>query len=288
MHDYGGNCSGSGKQVSADTRRYKSRGAPARYTDGHGDVFMRIGVLFFGILKDIVGRSAETVELPEGARVRAVLAFYVRKAPRLEAMLPSLAISVNQEYSAADRMLRDGDEVALLPPVSGGSATGGGLPDEMLGEIHIIRERIDAEAVVARLKHPADGAAVVFDGVVRNHTRGRRTLYLEYEAYESMALKQLRSLATEARARFAVRGVSIVHRMGRLEIGETSVLIAVAAAHRAAAFEACRWIIDTLKKTVPIWKREYFEDGAVWADGEPFPEEIRRPAGTAGEPPASK
>jgi molybdopterin synthase catalytic subunit len=103
-----------------------------------------------------------------------------------------------------------------------------------------------------------------------------------------MALKQMESLAVEARARFGVRGASIVHRLGRLEIGETSVLIVVAAAHRGAAFEACRWIIDTLKKTVPIWKKEYFEDGAVWADGEAFPEEIRSPGGTAGERSASK
>ena len=249
---------------------------------------MKIGVLFFGLLKDIVGRSAETVDLPEGARVQDLLSLSMRKTPKLEALLPSLAISVNQEYSGVDRMLREGDEVGLLPPVSGGSAGGSGSSDETPGEVSIIRERIDSEAVVARLKHPEDGAAVVFDGVVRNNTRARRTLYLEYEAYESMALKQLQSLAAEARERFAVRGVSIIHRLGRLEIGETSVLIAVASAHRSAAFEACRWIIDTLKKTVPIWKKEYFEDGAVWANGEPFPEEIRRPSGTAGEQPASK
>ena len=142
--------------------------------------------------------------------------------------------------------------------------------------------------MIGRLKQPADGAAVIFDGVVRDNTRGRCTLYLDYEAYEAMALKQMDSLAVEARSRFAVRGVSIVHRLGRLEIGETSVLIVVAAAHRGAAFEACRWIIDTLKKTVPIWKKEYFEDGAVWADGEAFPEEIRSPGGTAGKQPASK
>ena len=123
---------------------------------------------------------------------------------------------------------------------------------------------------------------------MRNNTRGRRTLYLDYEAYEAMALKKMAALAEEARSRFAVRQVALVHRLGRLEIGETSVLIVVASAHRGPAFEACRWIIDTLKKTVPIWKKEYFEDGAVWADGEPFPEEIRRPAGTAGEQPASK
>jgi molybdopterin synthase catalytic subunit len=122
---------------------------------------------------------------------------------------------------------------------------------------------------------------------VRDNTRGRRTLFLDYEAYEAMALPQMKSLAAQAQARFAVRDSAIVHRLGRLEIGETSVLIVVAAANRAAAFDACRWIIDTLKKTVPIWKKEYFEDGAVWADGEAFPEEIRRPGGTTGERGAS-
>ena len=116
---------------------------------------------------------------------------------------------------------------------------------------------------------------MVFEGIVRNNTRGRRTLYLDYEAYESMALNEMRKLAEAALERFAVRDVRLVHRLGRLEIGETSVLIVVAAAHRGAAFEACRWLIDSLKKTVPIWKKEHFEDGAVWADGEPFPEEIR-------------
>jgi molybdopterin synthase catalytic subunit len=111
---------------------------------------------------------------------------------------------------------------------------------------------------------------------VRNHSRGRRTLYLDYEAYEPMALNELQRLSHSALERFSVRDVRIVHRLGRLTIGETSVLIVVASAHRAAAFEASRWLIDALKKTVPIWKKEYFEDGAVWADGEPFPEEIRR------------
>ena len=258
------------------------RGKPRLY--GKRLILMKIGVLFFGVLKDVVGRSGETVDLPEGARVREVLFYYAREAPRFEALVPSLAISVNREYSGADHALREGDEVGLLPPVSGGSTEGG----EVRGEVGIVRERIDTEAVVGRLKRPEDGAAVIFDGVVRDNTRGRRTLYLDYEAYEAMALKQMESLAVEARARFGVRGASIVHRLGRLEIGETSVLIVVAAAHRGAAFEACRWVIDTLKKTVPIWKKEYFEDGAVWADGEAFPEEIRSPEGTAGEQPASK
>jgi len=235
---------------------------------------MKIGVLFFGVLKDVVGRSGETVDLPEGARVREVLFYYAREAPRFEAMAPSLAISVNQEYSEADRVLREGDEVGLLPPVSGGSAEDGQVPVEVRGEVRIVRERIDTEAVVGRLKRPEDGAAVIFEGVVRDNTHGRRTLYLDYEAYEAMALKQMESLAAEARARFGVRAASIVHRLGRLEIGETSVLIVVAAAHRDAAFDACQWIIDTLKKTVPIWKKEYFEDGAVWAPGEPFPKKF--------------
>jgi molybdopterin synthase catalytic subunit len=124
------------------------------------------------------------------------------------------------------------------------------------------------------MKAGSDGAVCVFDGIVRDNTRGRKTLYLDYEAYREMALEQMRRLSTEALARFGVREVAVVHRLGRLMVGETSVLIVVAAAHRAAAFDACRWLIDTLKKTVPIWKKETFADGAVWADGEPFPEEL--------------
>ena len=240
---------------------------------------MKIKVLLFGLLKDIAGRSSETLELGDGAVVRDVLAYYSQTIPRFEALIPGLAISVAEEYARPDRALREGDEVGLLPPVSGG------LTEVGDGDVVIVREPIDKQAVVTRLQHPADGATVVFDGIVRDNTRGRRTLHLEYEAYEAMALKQMKSLATESRTRFGVRAVSIIHRLGRLEIGETSVLIAVSSAHRGVAFDACRWIIDTLKKTVPIWKKEYFEDGAVWADGEPFPEEIQRPGGTAGATP---
>ena len=140
--------------------------------------------------------------------------------------------------------------------------------------IELTRERIDAEGIVAAMKAGEDGAVIVFDGIVRNNTRGRKALFLDSEAYEAMALTQMQALAAEAEAKFGVRDVSIVHRLGRLEAGETSVLIVVASAHRAAAFDASRWVIDTLKKTVPIWKKEYFADGAVWADGDPFPEEI--------------
>ncbi len=147
--------------------------------------------------------------------------------------------------------------------------------------VAIVRERIDAAAVMDAMKAGADGAVCVFDGIVRDNTRGRRTLHLDYTAYEGMALGQMRGLAVEAIAKFAVREVAILHRLGRLVVGDTSVLIVVSSAHRGAAFDACRWVIDTLKKTVPIYKKEQFEDGAVWADGEPFPEEILR--GSAGQ-----
>ena len=140
--------------------------------------------------------------------------------------------------------------------------------------IEIVDVEIATDAIVSGMKAGADGALCVFDGIVRDNTRGRPTLYLDYEAYREMALEQMRGLAADAVARFGVRDVALVHRLGRLMVGETSVLIVVASAHRAAAFEACRWLIDSLKKTVPIWKKETFADGAVWATGEPFPEEI--------------
>jgi molybdopterin synthase catalytic subunit len=140
--------------------------------------------------------------------------------------------------------------------------------------VEILDGVIPVEEIVAGMKAGADGAVCVFDGIVRDNTRGRRTLHLDYEAYRDMALAQMRGLAEEAVAQFGVRDVAVVHRLGRLVVGETSVLIVVASAHRGAAFDACRWLIDTLKKTVPIWKKEQFVDGAVWADGEAFPEEI--------------
>jgi len=243
---------------------------------------MQIRVLFFGMLKELVGRSSDTVELPAGAGMGELLAHYACQYPRLEEILPSVALSVNQEYAGQDAPLRSGDEVALLPPVSGGNGA------EPLTSVYIVREPINTQTVLASLKMPEDGAAVVFEGIVRNKTRGRKTVYLDYESYEEMALKQMSGLIAEAKSKFGVREAAILHRLGRLEIGETSVLIVVASAHRAAAFEACRWLIDTLKKTVPIWKKEYFEDGAVWADGEPFPQEIPRAGGTTQGQPASK
>lgn len=241
---------------------------------------MRVRVLFFGILKDLAGKSSDWLDLPEGGSVRDVLATYESQIPRLRESLASLALAVNQQYSGPDTKLKPGDEVALLPPVSGGAPESGENPaGESAGrrrQASIVREVIDTPQIVAGLKRGEDGATLVFEGIVRNQTRGRKTLYLDYEAYEEMALEQMESLASQALQQSQVRDVVIVHRLGRLEIGETSVLIAVASAHRAAAFEACRWLIDALKRSVPIWKKEHFEDGAVWADGEPFPVEIPR------------
>jgi molybdopterin synthase catalytic subunit len=146
--------------------------------------------------------------------------------------------------------------------------------------IEIVNTVIAADAIVTEIKAGADGAVCVFDGIVRDNTRGRKTLHLDYEAYEDMALEQMRGLAAEAVMKFGVRDVALVHRLGRLAVGETSVLVVVASAHRGAAFDACRWLIDTLKKQVPIWKKEQFTDGAIWADGEPFPQTIARPGST--------
>jgi len=246
---------------------------------------MQVRVLFFGVLKDLVGQAADSLSLPEHASLGDVLAHYEARIPRLRSLSSSLAMSINQEYAGLESKLHPGDEIALLPPVSGGS---GDAAVQGVNCAKIVRERIDTPAFLAKIKRPADGAVVVFEGIVRDNSRGRRTLFLDYEAYEEMALKQMNGLIEQALSQFRVREIAIVHGIGRLQIGETSVLIVVASAHRAAAFEACRWLIDTLKRTVPIWKKEYFEDGAVWADGEPFPAEIVNGEGSRAGKIASK
>jgi len=233
---------------------------------------IQIKVLPFGVLKDWLGAETATIEVREGATVAELLAQLGAKLG--DRQLKGIAVSVNAEYAQVGQVLRAGDEVGLLPPVSGGL----GEPGESVkdgnpgGGARLTREPIDGARLAAEAKQGEDGAVVIFDGIVRNNSRGRRTVHLDYEAYEEMALKQMEELAVEARAKFGVREVKIVHRLGRLMVGETSVLIVVASAHRGQAFDACRWVIDTLKKTVPIWKKETFEDGAVWADGEPFPD----------------
>src|SRR5256885_7752761 len=234
---------------------------------------MQVRVLFFGVLRDLAGKSNDSLQLPDGGSVRDVIAQYESQIPRLKDSLSSIALAVNQQYASPETKLKDNDEVALLPPVSGGAT--GERPAERR-RASITREPIQTQQILESVKHGEDGAALVFEGIVRNQTRGRKTLYLDYEAYEQMALEQLEALAREALGNYKIRDVAIVHRLGRLQIGETSVLIAVASAHRSAAFDACRWLIDTLKRRVSIWKKEYFEDGAAWADGDAFPPEIRR------------
>lgn len=223
---------------------------------------MHVRILPFGVLKESLGPDPFALDLPGGSTVSDLLARLGDRAPLVESL--GIAVSVNAEYAQRDRVLSENDEVGLLPPVSGGSANNENA-------LRLTREVIDADGLVRAAKQGEDGAVVVFDGIVRDNSRGRQTLYLDYEAYEEMASKQMRELAAEAVRKFGVRHVDIVHRLGRLQVGETSVLIVVASAHRAQAYDASRWLIDTLKKTVPIWKKETFVDGSVWADGEPFP-----------------
>jgi MoaE-MoaD fusion protein len=241
---------------------------------------MRVRVLFFGQLKDITGVAQEEAELSDGARVEDLFERYGRRFPKLAEFRASIAASVNQEYAGWRAELASGDEVAFLPPVSGGQGggQGGGQQAAAEGDIfQLVREPIRPRELIEGLKAPEDGAMVVFDGFVRNNFKGGKTLYLEYEAYEPMAYAKLREIGAEIRAKFSVRRIAIVHRLGRLEIGETSVWIAVSSAHRGAAFDACRYAIDTLKRAVPIWKKEYFAGGAVWAEGEvPSQEAISR------------
>jgi molybdopterin converting factor subunit 1 len=233
---------------------------------------MRVRVLFFGQLKEIVGVAEEDVDLSEGSRVEDLFERYGRRFPKIAEFRPSIAASVNQEYATWRAPLSSGDEIAFLPPVSGGQ------PAVVEDIFQFVREPIRPQEIVESLKAPEDGAVVTFDGFVRNNFRGHRTLYLEYEAYEPMALGKMREIGAEIRKKYAIHRFAIIHRLGRLEIGETSVLIVVSSAHRGAAFDACRYAIDTLKRGVPIWKKEYFAGGAVWAEGEvPSQEAFSRP-----------
>ena len=249
---------------------------------------MQVRVLFFGVLKDLVGRAEDSLSLPEPAVLRDVLTYYEARIPELKTLSSSIAMSINRQYAPPESKLQPQDEVALLPPVSGGGQDA--ALDPGVGRVpwvKITRERIDTAGLLKEIQCPTDGAVVVFEGIVRDNSRGRRTLFLDYEAYEEMALQQMKSLVEQAWSRFPIREALIVHRIGRLAIGEASVVILVASAHRAAAFDAGRWLIDTLKQTVPIWKKEYFADGAVWADGEPFPRELAKRESSHPEKPAS-
>jgi molybdopterin synthase catalytic subunit len=220
---------------------------------------MKIKVLLFGVTRDLTGLQEEQTEVPEGVNLDGLWGCYAARFPRLQDLSQVLLLAVNQEIAEGTRVLKDGDEVAFLPPVSGGSG----------GDCYLLtRSPIPTADLVRQQKAPEDGAVVVFEGIVRNNSRGRRTLHLEYEAYEPMALRKMEEIGGEARQRFEIDHIGMIHRLGRLEIGETSVAIIVTAAHRRAAFGACQFAIDRLKEIVPIWKKEYFEDGSVWAEGD--------------------
>lgn len=225
------------------------------------DSGVRVNVLFFGQLKDIAGRGKDAIELPEGAPLEAVFQRYADEYPRLRELRPSIVMARNHQFSEATATLADGDEVAFLPPVSGGSADRGHL-------FELTRDPIDTKAVRDRVLTPEDGAVVAFEGVVRNNTKGRPTLFLDYECYEPMAIRMMRSIGEEIAASHAITRIAMVHRLGRMEISEISVLIVVTAPHRKPAFEAALEGINRLKKLVPIWKKEHFADGEVWVDGE--------------------
>lgn len=225
---------------------------------------MRIRVLFFGLLKEICERSEDRLDLPAGARARAVFDHYSALYPRLQAMAGSTVLALNHEFAPPEKMLAEGDEVALLPPVSGGS---GSASDG--GEFFALtRQPIDVPVWERKILQDFDGAIVTFHGVVRNNTRGRATLRLEYECYEEMAIRKITEIGREIAAQFAISRIGMIHRLGTLEIGEASVVVIAAAPHRKPAFDAALEGINRLKKLVPIWKKEFFADGEVWVEGE--------------------
>lgn len=235
---------------------------------------VRVQVLFFGRLKEIVGRESDVAELAEAASVEDLFARYSSQHPLLAELRPAIAPSLNQEFAAWETLLHADDEVGFLPPVSGGSGLPGTAGEAASGaeEVCEVLDRpIAREEWLGALAAPEDGAVVVFEGVARNHSRGRKVERLEYEAYRPMALKKMRELASELKTQFRLSRVAIVHRLGKVEIGETSILIAVTSAHRQAAFDAARYAIDAFKRTVPIWKKEIFKEGSAWAEGERLP-----------------
>jgi molybdopterin synthase catalytic subunit/molybdopterin converting factor small subunit len=230
---------------------------------------MRVKVLFFGMLKDIVGRVEEQVELAPGALLSTVFDHYAGQFPRLRDMAGSIVMARNQEFSGLSTAVSEGDEVAFLPPVSGGLDIYTHEITDAHGNFYALtRQPIDSREIAGRLVRGEDGAVITFEGVVRNNTKGRPTLFLDYECYESMAVKMMAEIGRGILGEFSISRISMVHRLGRLEIGEASVAIVVTAAHRKAAFSAALEGINRLKRLVPVWKKEHFADGEVWVEGE--------------------
>ncbi len=230
---------------------------------------VKIKVLFFGVVKDIVGRSEDTLDVSEGATLGEVFSLYADGSERLRELTGSILLAANHEFSPRTRPLAEGDEVAFLPPVSGGEAAFTHEKETAEGHFFALtRQPIDVAALRRKLLQGRDGALVLFEGVVRDNSNGRKTRYLDYECYEAMAIKVLERIGVEIAGAHAISRIALVHRLGRMEIGEASVVVMAASPHRRAAFNAALEGIDRLKKTVPIWKKEYFEDGEVWVEGD--------------------
>ena len=222
------------------------------------------------MIREIVGLREDMIEVAPGARVETVLENYSNRFPRLREILPSVVIALNQQFAQPGATVADGDEVAFLPPVSGGAAV---FTHQIVyptaGHFFALtRDPIDGGTIARRLLRGEDGAFVNFEGVGRNNTKGRATLYLEYECYEPMAVKVMAEIGGEIAHTFPIGRIAMVHRLGRVGIGETSVSIVVTAPHRKPAFDAALEAINRLKRLVPIWKKEFFTDGEVWVDGE--------------------
>jgi len=235
---------------------------------------VRVKVLFFGMLKDIVGRSEDLIEVADGSHLDSVFTRYARQFPRLTDLESSVVLACNHEFCERSATIREGDEIAFLPPVSGGSSNATGRYTHEISDpetgcfFALTRETIDTPAIARQLLRGEDGAVVDFEGVVRNNTKGRATKFLDYECYEPMAVKMMAEIGREILGTYAIGRIAIVHRLGRLQIGEASVAIVVTAPHRKPAFEAALEGINRLKRIVPIWKKEHFADGEVWVEGE--------------------
>jgi molybdopterin synthase catalytic subunit/molybdopterin converting factor small subunit len=222
---------------------------------------VQVRVRLFARYREAAGRERLEVELPDGGTVETAWLAVVDRHPVLGQFRPYTLFAVGHDYVTADHRLRSGDELCLFPPVSGGSSS----PQDTTDTYQVVEHPLSPDAIAAAVDDPGAGGIVIFSGVVRNETGGRPVKYLEYEAHAPMAEAKLREIGATLRARWpGVKRVAMLHRIGRLEIGESSVLIAVSAAHRHEAFEACRYAIDTLKRSVPVWKKEHFEDGEVW------------------------